>query len=446
MNRNSRTPALAAQRWIAGGVNAGLLLFLVFLALGIVLVIWLVPNRSSHPNIQSESALAPVVTPVASESQIVTPPPAHGTEDEPPAETKRTTLKPRAAPPPLTNPSAPPRPEPSPVTRQLVASLSQLQVGRGPITAEQAGAWKQTLQQLVDQKEAAIPAIREFLEKNVDINFDAAGDRKMMGTASLRLALLDAMQKIGGTEAMEVSLQMLQTTADPVEIATLARYFEQADPGKYRDAAVSAAREALNVAASGQWDGRDVSPLLEVLKQYGGPSVAQDLQKFGNTWFNYAPMVLANLPDGAGIPALIQWARSPEASAMSGNDTYLRMLAQTSTQYTEAFDTLLEQAAANRIPASAWPGIASAIGGSTLEFANPTLDPVSPLAPRSATRSYHIAMGNQNFLDLPPPDDMSADLVATRLKYVDRLLASTSNPGALAALQNTRAALLARSH
>jgi hypothetical protein len=443
MNRNSGTPVFAAHRGIAGGISTGLLLIVVFLALGIVLAIWLVPGRTLQPNVQPESELA--VTQVASESPIVSPPLAQGTEDEPPAETKRTTLKPRVstAPPP-TNPSAPPRPEPSPVTRQLVASLSQLEVGRGPITAEQAGAWKQTLQQLAEQKEAAIPAIREFLEKNVDINFDAEGDRKMMGASSLRLALLDTMQKIGGAEAMEVSLQMLQTTADPVEIATLARYLEQIDPGRYRDTTVNAAREALNVAASGQWDGRDVSPLLEILKQYGGPSAAQDLQKFGKTWFNYAPMVLATLPDGAGIPALIQWARSPEASAMAGNDIYLRMLAQTSTQYAEAFDTLVEQAAANRIPPSAWPGIADAIGGSTLELANPYRDTVSPLASRSATRSYHIHMGNQNFLDLPPPDEMSADLVATRLKYIDRLLASTSNPGAVQTLQNTRAALLAR--
>jgi len=411
-------------------------------ALVVVLAAWFIPKHN-QPALVTEPA--PAINQTAAEPQVVSP--SQVSQDEPPAETKRTTLKPRVSSVPAAevNPSSPPRPEPSPMTRQLVTSLSQLDVGHGPITAEQAGAWKQTLQQLADQKGAAIPAIREFLEKNLDINFDAEGDRKMMGASSLRLALLDTMQKIGGPEAMEVSLQMMQTTADPVEIAALARYLEQADPGRYRDTAVNAAREALNLASSGQWDGRDISPLLEVLKQYGGPSAAQDLQKLGKTWFDYAPMVLAALPDGAGVPALIQWARSPEASAMSGNDIYLRMLAQTSAQYTEAFDTLVEQAAANRIPASAWPGIAAAIGGSTLELANPALESVSPLAPRSETRKYHIASGNQNFLDLPPPDDMSADLIAARLKYVDRLLASTSNPGAVQALQNTRAALLARS-
>jgi hypothetical protein len=344
----------------------------------------------------------------------------------------------------VANPATPPRPEPSPLTRQLVTSLSQLDVGHGPITPEQASAWKQTLQQLGEQKAAAIPAILEFLEKNVDINFDAEADRKAIGSSSLRLALLDTAQKIGGPEALDLSMQILQTTADPLEIANISKYLEQTDPGKYRDAAVNAAREALNLAASGQWDGRDIGPLMELLKQYGGPAAAQDLQKVGRTWFDYTPMVLAALPDGAGVPALIEWARSPESSAMSGNDIYLRMLAQTSTQYKEAFDTLLAQAAANRIPSTAWAGIAAAIGGSTLELANPAFDPVSPLASNSDTRKYHIAAGNQNFLDLPPPPDMPADNVATRINYIDRLLSSTANSAAIQALQSTKAALLAR--
>jgi hypothetical protein len=53
-------------------------------------------------------------------------------------------------------------------------------------------------------------------------------------------------------------------------------------------------------------------------------------------------------------------------------------------------------------------------------------------------------VGNQNFLDLPPPGDMTAAQAADRLQMVDKLLASTSNPAAVQALQNTRAILLAR--
>jgi len=443
MNRNVPIPDVGSHRnqcCATGSVSTGWLVLLGIALLGIVFAVWLV----SRPNGTTAEPEAASIPQTGAETGNETP--TLVSQDEPPGETKRTTLTPRvsSSPPPTANPATPPRPEPTPLTRQLVTSLSQLEVGHGPITAQQAGAWKQTLQQLAEQKESAIPAIREFFEKNMDIAFDADADRKLMGASSLRLALLDTLQKIGGPESLGVSLEMLQTTADPLEIATLTKYLEQTDPGKYRDAALGAAREALNVAASGQWDGRDVAPLLEIVKQFGGPAAADDLQKLGKNWFDYTPMVLAALPDGSGVPALIQWARNPESSAMSGNEIYLRMLAQTSAQYTEAFNTLVEQAAANRIPASAWPGIAAAIGGSTLELANPALDSVSPLISKSETRKYHIAVGNQNFLDLPPPDDMSASLVTARLGFIDRLLATTSNPGAVQALQTTRAALMAR--
>jgi len=445
MNRDLGTACRTLHRHtssIAANLSISLLLVLAVAIVGVVLAVWLYPKHEQIPISKPDSTGTPQSI---AEAKIETP--SNSQEEEIPRETKRSTLTPRVTTikPVEATPTAPPRPEPSPLTRQLVNSLSQLEVGHGPITAEQAGAWKQSLQQLAEQKEAAIPAIREFLEKNVDINFDAEADRKLMGASSLRLALLDTLQRIGGPESLGVSMEMLQTTADPLEIATLTKYLEQTDPGKYRDAALNAAREALNVAAAGKWDGRDISPLLEILKQFGGPAAAEDLQKLGKTWFNYTPLVLASLPDGSGVPALIQWANSPESSAASGNDIYLRMLAQTSPQYTEAFDTLLKQAAANRVPGNAWAGIAAAIGGSTLELANPTFESVSPLASRSETRKYHIAVGNQNFLDLPPPDNMPAEQVATRLQLVDRLLASTSDPRAVQALQNTRATLQARS-
>jgi hypothetical protein len=443
MNGRTKTPAYRRNgKKPAASLKIGLILALAVLILGILFAVRFAPKRTELPA-RPES---PPITQATLESgnlAAITP-----TQDEPPTETKRTTLKPRVAslPQPSLTPTAPLRPEPSPMTRQLVTSLSQLDVAHGPITPEQAAGWKQMLQQLGEQKAAAVPAIREFLEKNVDINFDADADRKAIGSSSLRMALLDTAQKIGGPEALDLSMEILQTTADPLEIANITKYLEQTDPGKYREAALSAAREALNVAASGQWDGRDIGPLLEVLKQYGGPAAAQDLQKLGRTWFDYTPMVLASLPDGAGVPALIEWAKTPESSSMSGNDIYLRMLAQSSTQYREAFDTLLAQAAANRIPSTAWPGIAAAIAGSTMELANPAFDSVSPLASKSDTRKYHIAVGNQNFLDLPPPDNMPAENVATRIDYIDRLLSSTSNPTAVQALQSTKAALLARNN
>src|ERR1051325_2683532 len=116
-----------------------------------------------------------------------------------------------------------PRPEPTPQTRQLVSALSQLDVKHGPLTPEQAAAWKQALQQLKEQGPAAVAAIREFLEKNLDLSFDADGNSKLTGAATLRLALLSALSDIGGPDAIAALEQTVQTTADPAELATLAK-------------------------------------------------------------------------------------------------------------------------------------------------------------------------------------------------------------------------------
>src|SRR5437667_4903905 len=65
-------------------------------------------------------------------------------------------------------PSSPPRvalPEPTPLSRQLVGSLSQ---ANGPLTPERVAEWKTNLLQLVQQGATGVPAIREFLDKNTD--------------------------------------------------------------------------------------------------------------------------------------------------------------------------------------------------------------------------------------------------------------------------------------
>src|SRR5438034_7265563 len=69
--------------------------------------------------------------------------------------------------------SAVPRVEPSPYTRQCVSSLTNLDFSHGPITRERAQQWKEGFQTLTQQGVTALPAIREFLEQNQDLNFAA---------------------------------------------------------------------------------------------------------------------------------------------------------------------------------------------------------------------------------------------------------------------------------
>jgi len=325
-----------------------------------------------------------------------------------------------------------------------VTTLAQLDLTHGPVTVEQAAAWKKTLNQLAAQGQNAVPAIREFLKKYLDINFETMEGGGNLGFSSLRLALLDTLQKIGGPAALDVMLETLRNTFDQTEIAVLARYLEKDDPQQYREAAVGAARAALDFATTDKWDGRDVAPLFDVLKNYGGANAIPDFEKYANTWFNYTPVVLAQLPDGAGVPALIRLARGSDGSASLGRDISQRMLAQVSLQSPEAANALIEQAIADRIRASAWPGVAVALTGSTLELTRSALDPTRSLAGGQRQGGFHIAMGNQNYMQNPPPTDMTFEDINGRIQLIQTLLGSTSNSVAIENLLKSLNTLNAR--
>lgn len=331
--------------------------------------------------------------------------------------------------------------ESTPHARELVSKLTQIDVTHGPLTPEQATAWKETLKQLIGQGTAAVPAIREFLKKNIDLDFDQAGFSTATGVSSLRLAMLDALQQIGGPEAIATLDQTLQTTADPAELATLAKFLESSEPEKHRTAVLTAAREALAMAASDQWDGRDVSPLFEILKTYGGAQAAADLEPYANTWFDYTPVTLAELPDGAGIATLIELAQNADGKVKVGRDIYQRMLAQVAVQYPSAADALVKQTRADQIGMGAWPGVGAALIGATLRLAKPLLEP-SATPPN--TRLFHVVLGNQNYIEVPPSPGLTANDLGDRVRLIDKLLGVTSNPVAIDALEAARVTLSAR--
>src|SRR6266566_4848135 len=66
--------------------------------------------------------------------------------------------------------SAPPDPI---QVRQFVSSLVALDLKSGSISAEQAATWKQNLRQLIGAGTQAVPAIKEFLGRNQDIDLYA---------------------------------------------------------------------------------------------------------------------------------------------------------------------------------------------------------------------------------------------------------------------------------
>src|SRR5439155_1934056 len=113
--------------------------------------------------------------------------------------------------------------------QQLIARFSQSGSGQGNLNADQANQIKQNLHNLVLQGPIAVPAIREFLEKNQDLNFGSA-TAPLVGYGSLRAGLFDALSQIGGPEAQALLVETLRSTADPSEIALLARVLEHQAP------------------------------------------------------------------------------------------------------------------------------------------------------------------------------------------------------------------------
>jgi hypothetical protein len=328
-----------------------------------------------------------------------------------------------------------PAPEPAAYARQLVASLCSLDVTNSPPAPEKAAEWRQNLQKLLEQGAAAVPAIREFLARNIEANFGPNG-AATLGYASARAALLDALAQIGGPEATAATFQALQAATDPRELAVLAQNLDKLAPEQFREQAVLSARQLLAVADAGALGEKDVAPLFEVLDKYGGAGVAEELQQVGARWRYYAAIALAQLPDGSGIPSLIRMAQPQEGSTIGSRDPALRMLAQLSSQYPDAREALLEQARQNTIPTVTWAAIAPILAGDQVGFLSAVYDATLSSADKNGLKTTHVAAGNQNFYSLPVPANLSTDQVNLRLDLIQQLLPLAADPTAVQALKN----------
>jgi len=306
------------------------------------------------------------------------------------------------------------------VAQDLLARLAKIDLTRGRISPEQAKEVNQWLQQLREQGSAAIPAIREFLQRGDDVNFDALPGGEMADYSSLRLGLVDALHQIGGPETVAASAEALQATTDPLEIALLALTLEQQAPGEYRQVEVTAARNALTQALSGNWKGGDVSSLFETFQALGDANDVSLLKQAVTKWNYYATVALAGLPNGAGIPALIQLAQDPAISSLGTGDFALRPLAQVALQYPDAASALVDDARQNRVPATAWPTVSASLAGTYIQY------------------------GNQLFGSTAPALNWSATEINQRIALVNQLLAVTSSPVARQSLQSALTSLSSR--
>jgi hypothetical protein len=190
-------------------------------------------------------------------------------------ETAGEATPPRAAARPAAGPA-----ETAPVTSQrspedILNELAGLQATPGPGQGRVQYRIMSLLDQLAQCGQSALPAIRTFLASHRDVAYDtgrAAGGTRQRNNnpgllpPSLRFALFDVVRQIGGADAELVLFESLSGTTRGAELIYLAQLLEATAPGKYHDAALTAARTLL---ASGKiTDPADRNNLYDVLRQF----------------------------------------------------------------------------------------------------------------------------------------------------------------------------------
>jgi hypothetical protein len=142
---------------------------------------------------------------------------------------------------------------PAPVSTRLSPTeiISKLQTIRGgsPRQLREAVYW---LTELTQHGTAALPPIREFLARNQDFDLDVAGfsqgrilSLNFVLPPSLRFGLFDVLRQIGGDEAEQILAEALNRTGRGVEVLFLTRVLQDMAPNKYRDPALTIARDLL---------------------------------------------------------------------------------------------------------------------------------------------------------------------------------------------------------
>jgi hypothetical protein len=330
---------------------------------------------------------------------------------------------------------------------ELIDQLSAIQYrDHSELSAEDINNIQQILEQLSQQGEDGLAAIKRYIKSNDNVDFHAFNMGDKLAYSTLRLALFDVLHQIGGKKAESIWFNSLKGNNDPVEISMLSRYLEDYAPGHYKQYILNTVRKALSLALADSIDGKDAGPLFQILQDYGDESVLADLEQSPQLWWGeYASVVLAKLPDGIGISSLARMVKNASPLDM-GARFALQMLAQ-SAQYPEAQAALIESIGNNQMPAELWPEFAQLISGTyQIQMENPKGAGQQPsLAPISSVGqmiSFTPGGGQMLYgLHYITPN-LTPVQIEERIQLVVDLLDITSNPAAVAALEESYGMLL----
>ncbi len=175
--------------------------------------------------------------------------------------------------------------------REIIERLKHLKfiagTGQGPNPGQTHTVKRlvHEFESLVDTGDSALPAIRAFLSRNEDLDYQTGATKgprdgnvqaDFLVPPTLRLGLFDALRQIGGAQAEGILGDALKTTARGLEVAYLARVLQELAPNKYRDTAIAAVKELLAnpVAEAAALDKNDRTYLYGVLAFFNDASYA----------------------------------------------------------------------------------------------------------------------------------------------------------------------------
>ena len=175
---------------------------------------------------------------------------------------------------------------------ELLQSLAHIRIAPGSEQSRNTRLVIQHLENLIAIGPAALPAIREVLLRNEEVDYDSwisprpsrdgRFDTVFTVPPSLRFGLLDAVRRIGGEEGEALLAEVLEMTGRGAEVAYLARVLDKMAPGKYMQLAVNSAREllanAVPIGVSASYDKYDREYLYGVLAYFKDPSFAGEAQ------------------------------------------------------------------------------------------------------------------------------------------------------------------------
>ena len=159
--------------------------------------------------------------------------------------------------------------EPSPLTKQLLQSLIEVDPRPEKMTPEASATWQQNLIELQNHGAAAVSAIAQYFEQHPDIRFEVEPDGDSVRQQAVRIALLKMLFNLPAPDNVILQEQLLQTTVNPEEVAVLASQLELQVPGEYHDIIVKAAKAALESVRNGSFPGRDPGPMVRLLRLKG---------------------------------------------------------------------------------------------------------------------------------------------------------------------------------